>query len=559
MSAKFSVYRKIEDSPEVAIHGRVYTKQHIVDLILDLAGYTADKYLKTLTLLDPGCGTGAFVATAAKRLLATCQGSDTPDEIAGCLLAVEKDAEVAESCRELLAEILRDHGYSKRDASKLANSWVVCGDFLEKTTDRTFDFVVGNPPYVRQEAIPKEAVLRYREIFTCFYDRADLYVAFLEKGLSLLSANGTLGFICPNRFTRNRYGSKIREVISEKFQVRQVIDLPEASPFEPAVMSYPGIYVIGRGKTAEVDHIRLTDANEAECDKAKSILQNKSRQLSANGVSYFRYKQWFSGEQQWSMESPAHLKLLRRLESECVPLGDSASGCRVGIGVASGADSIFLVDKDAEVEPELLMPIATTQDIKSGQVEWSGRYIVNPFKLDDSGQLIDLSKYPLVKKYFDSHKEQLCGRNVAKRNSKGWYRTIDRIYPTLQKQRKLLIPDIKADNLIVYENGKLYPHHNLYFVTSGYWNLFELQTILRSSLAKFFVWMYGVKMRSSFLRFQAQYLRKICIPDRMMVTKEGLNRLAKHRDSPLAEINEVIADAYGLSKSERKLIEYCDS
>ena len=65
---------------------------------------------------------------------------------------------------------------------------------------------------------------------------------------------------------------------------------------------------------------------------------------------------------------------------------------------------------------------------------------------------------------------------------------------------------------IAYDPGGLYPHHNLYFVTSEEWDLRALQAVLRSGIAKLFVEAYAVRIGGSFLRFQAQYLRRIRVP-----------------------------------------------
>ena len=75
-----------------------------------------------------------------------------------------------------------------------------------------------------------------------------------------------------------------------------------------------------------------------------------------------------------------------------------------------------------------------------------------------------------------------------------------------------MIPDIKGDASIVYEEGKLYPHHNLYFITSDEWDVHALQAVMRSGIARLFVSLYCTRMRGGYLRFQAQYLRKIRIP-----------------------------------------------
>lgn len=298
-----------------------------------------------------------------------------------------------------------------------------------------------------------------------------------------------------------------------------------------------------------VDHFRLTEATAEECEYVR-------RRTSNCTVTHHRYEEWFNGEQKWSLESPDHLALLRRMETECVPLDDAASGCRVGIGVATGADKVFIVPKDTDdVERELLMPLVTTRDIASGKVEWQGSCVINPFE-GDTTDLVDLKRFPRAHDYFRRHSGQLKGRNVAKRNPRRWYRTIDRIYPSLRTTPKLLIPDIKADNLIVLEYGKLYPHHNLYYVTSEEWDLRALRSILRSSIGKFFVWMYGVKMRGDFLRFQAQYLRRICIPRLRTVKKRAIVKLLSvDGTTNTDEVDDVVAEVYGLNARDLSLVQ----
>ena len=78
---------------------------------------------------------------------------------------------------------------SADDADTLCKSWLIRDDFLLARIENDFDFVVGNPPYVRQERIPTALLNEYRRRFRTLYDRADLYVPFFDaarigKGLS---------------------------------------------------------------------------------------------------------------------------------------------------------------------------------------------------------------------------------------------------------------------------------------------------------------------------------------------------------------------------------------
>lgn len=86
------------------------------------------------------------------------------------------------------------------------------------------------------------------------------------------------------------------------------------------------------------------------------------------------------------------------------------------------------------------------------------------------------------------------------------------MYPALVTTPKLLIPDIAGSNEVVFDDGRYHPHHNLYFITSARWDLEVLGGLLSSRVALFFVWSYAVKMRGGYLRFQAQYLRRIRVP-----------------------------------------------
>ena len=152
----------------------------------------------------------------------------------------------------------------------------------------------------------------------------------------------------------------------------------------------------------------------------------------------------------------------------------------------------------------------SARDIVSGSVKWTGKGVLNPFA--DDGSLVRLSDYPRLARHLETHGAEIRHRHVAKKNPNSWYRTIDRIYPNLTFRPKLLIPDIKGNANIVLEEGKLYPHHNLYFIVSDEWELRALQAVLLSGIAKLFVSIYSTKMRGGYLRFQAQYLRRIRIP-----------------------------------------------
>lgn len=137
--------------------GAIFTRREVVEFILDLAGYTPDKPLHAQRLLEPSFGRGDFLLVAVERLVASwrAQAPEVPAaSLAGCIRAVELHRASFEETRRKLAALLRRHGIAAADARLLVGAWLVQGDFLLAPLPGDFDYVVGNPPYVRQDLIP---------------------------------------------------------------------------------------------------------------------------------------------------------------------------------------------------------------------------------------------------------------------------------------------------------------------------------------------------------------------------------------------------------------------
>lgn len=532
--------------------GAIYTKREVVDFILDLTGYTTDARLADYRLLEPSFGDGDFLFPAIDRLLESASRDDalTYDALADAIRAVELHRTTFEGTRSLVAERLRKVGLSREDAARLCNAWLYQGDFLLAEFEPAFTHVVGNPPYVRQEAIPDILMAEYRARYKTIYDRADIYVPFIERSLALLGRGGKLSFICADRWMKNKYGKKLRELVSKKYALTTYVDMYGVDAFHAEVSAYPAITVIEK---AEGDKTRVFARPAVDAEFLKSLaadltapkLPKKSKAREIENVT--------AGGEPWVLDSFDELALVRRLEAQFPALEDA--GCKVGIGVATGADKAFIGDFESlDVEASRKLPLVMTRDILEGYVAWRGKGIVNPF--GDDGKLVDLDYFPKLRTYLEERKEQVAGRHVAEKNPRGWYRTIDRIYPALTYREKLLIPDIKGDASIVYEEGNLYPHHNLYYITSDEWDVHALQAVMRSGIARMFVSLYCTRMRGGYLRFQAQYLRKIRIPKWQDVSTDLRQRLADYAETNDRQaLNEIVSELYGLTPAELKLIE----
>lgn len=522
-------------------HGVVLTKSHIVDLILDLAGYRPTGDLGVQKLLEPSCGHGAFLRAAALRLLdsARLHGRRIED-LGGALASFDIDEEHVFRSRAVLIEVLEAANVDRATAEVLTEQWVKHGDFLLAPIHDRFDFVVGNPPYVRIEEFSQRLQAEYRRRFRTIFDRADLYVAFIERSLDLLSDVGVLSFICADRWILNQYGRKLREFIVSRFHVRAYIDLHQASPFDSDVIAYPSVFVIGRERSGCGTQVAsLATGNQEEC---LALLEAIDGNIQAAAVS--EYPQWFVGESPWVLSSPDRLEVLRSLERQ-FPSLEEAGRATVRIGVATGCDAVYVVPADADIEPSRLVPLVMRDDIVQGRINNGRRCVINTS--DERGP-ISLDDYPRLQAYFEANEQAIRHRHVSKQNRANWFKTIDRVYPDLVSKPKLLIPDIAGANEVAFDRGEFYPHHNLYFVTASEWDLEVLGALLSSRMALFFVWSYAVKMRGGYLRFQAQYLRRIRVPSPESISADLQDKLRNaFRSRDFASIDEVACASYGLA------------
>lgn len=526
--------------PDSAVeHGEVFTRPWIVGLILDLVGYTPDRDLADVHAVEPACGHGAFLGPMVARLSVSLREHERSlSDAAEAIRAFDLLPSHVDAARRLVVDVLVDDDWDRDEASALADKWIHQGDYLLRgREDNTADLVVGNPPYIRLEDVPEERSAAYRKACVTMGGRADIYVGFIEVGLRALRPGGVLGFIVADRWMRNSYGKRLREFVAENYSVDVTIQMHDVDAFNEQVSAYPVVSVFRRGPQGSAI---VADTSKAfGSAQAKALVEwtrEPRAKAIANGVwEIDRLPHWFRGADLWPAGSPIALSMIELLNDEYQPLEDPATATRVGIGIATGADGVY-VTKDAEcVEPERLLRLSMAANTNSGELVWSGNYLVNPW--GDDGKPVRLEDWPRFAAYMESRRRYAENRNIAAKNPGTWWRTIDNVRIGLIDQPKLLFPDMRMTSRPVYDPGGLYPHHNLYYVTSDGWDMRVLGGLLFSKIAEQTVSAYCVKMRGGTLRFQAQYLRRVRVPrpgDIDAVTESALADAFDRRDPDAA-------------------------
>lgn len=530
-------------------NGAIYTKPWVVELILNLAGYIPEANLVDLFTIEPAAGNGAFLVPLVKRLVTSCiRQNRSISDIATSLLAYELDEDSTTTARAAITKSLTEQGIDLENAVRLADKWIHTGNYLlDAPVLPHADFVIGNPPYIRLEDMNDTTEKFYRAIYQTMRGRSDIYVAFFEAALHKLKSNGVCAFICADRWMFNQYGSELRKLISRGFSVEVVLEMHNVDAFAREVNAYPAITVIRHATQgpAVIGSLEASGKVIKERDIAAHLdatrLGNSHLSIPSN-LKATRVETWFDGTDPWPCVTTPQLALLRRLEEQFDPLESAETGTKVGIGVATGLDEVFITTNFEIVESSRLLPLAMAADTVKGKLLWSGHYLIDPWTPDD---LVNLEGFPRLKEYLTIHEERIKKRHVAQKNLQRWYRTIDRVNHKLVNKHKLYIPDIQNRINPVLDNGQTYPHHNLYFVQSEYWDLEVLGGILISDVAQFFIECYCVRMRGGYFRFQAQYLRRIHVPapqDISAFQKASLIEAFRNRD--VTQATRIALDIY---------------
>lgn len=536
-------------------YGEVFTRRWVVEVLLDLSGYSADRDLGSLRLVEPSCGSGAFLGPAVERLIASAQTHQRGFESLGpAIRAYDLQPEHVETSRRLCRDLLVEAGADAATADSLASEWVDGADFLLAGSDgETADVVIGNPPYIRYDDLTDELASAYRNTWPTMRGRGDIYVGFIERSLRMLKPFGRVGFICADRWMRNQYGATLREMVARDYAVEHIWTMHDVDAFEALVSAYPAITVLSnRAQGSAVVADTTSDFGAASAFAlAKAIEDESLGEFTDVGVKAHRLPHWFSGEEMWPTGSPARLALIEHLNDRFGPLHDPVAGTKVSIGIATGADNVYVTKDPTVVEEDRILPLAMRRDLMSGTFDWKGNYLVNPWARD--GSLVPLADYPRMAAYLSGHPD-LKKRFVARKNPTSWHRTIDKVNASLINKPKLLIQDMKTTIHPVLETGGHYPHHNLYYVISDSWDMEVLGGILLSRIAQAFIEAYCVRMRGGTLRFQAQYLKRIRVPDPLAIDpqiRELLISAFRARDVDAA--TSAAAAAYEIDLKEYEL------
>lgn len=387
--------------------GQVFTPAWIVTEILDRIGYNStdiiDKYI-----FEPACGDGAFLVEIVERYISICislhiSENEIIDRLERYVFAVEIDKTQHQEAIEKLNKIVS----SKLNIQNPLHWKIYNQDFFDFYQNYLgfFDFIVGNPPYIRIHNLKNETRAFLKSNFVFAKGAIDLYLSFFEAGLNLLNKNGKLGFITPNSFLRNSSYSHFRNYLLELQNLAQLIDFKSLKIFK-GFSTYTAITIFDNSN--KQDYFEYGELINGKIELVNSLKFND-----------------LEGEN-WSFTNKKNETFLSELNKSKsffvknyfdVQYGFATLRDKIFIGKIANCDDELVYFNGHKMEKKLLKKVAKGSKFK-GEIDDDDRIIFPYKKVNNRYVVINESdmqtKFPFAYAYFLYNKEELEKRDRDK-------------------------------------------------------------------------------------------------------------------------------------------------
>ncbi len=339
-----------------------------------------------------------------------------------------------------------------------------------------YDYVVGNPPYVRVQMIDTNQKRHYESVYETAKGLYDLYCLFVEKGINLLAKNGRFGYITSNKFMARGYGESLRGFIADNSRIDQIIDFGDSGVFQD-VTNYPCILILTKEKNVSDNLIKCVRVagptvtppsggapEDAQSNTTLAEIEDKIRsaRISTKEYDIFEYDQSALTPSRWELmpseEKNVMEKMLKRTNTK---LGDTIE--EIGVGIQTSADKVFVIGRELKerlgLEDEVTKKFLYGKNVKKWQILWEDHFVIYPYQNRDGvADLIsedDLRRnFPKTHKYLAKYKSKLLKRWGIK----VWYElSTKRSYSWFRQPKILIAGTSHGSNFAFDSDGFFYP------------------------------------------------------------------------------------------------------
>lgn len=419
---------------------QLQTKKRLLD---QLQQYR--KWLLEITILDPACGSGAFLNAALQFLMAEHKRLDEMEtKVTGSSIEFQSvensilennlygvdinEESVGIAQLALWLRTAKPHRKlnSLNQNIKCGNSLIsdpaIAGDkafdwqkeFPKVFEKGGFDVVIGNPPYVRVQQLDYGTIDFLKANYKTALKRIDMSLCFIEKSKQLIKNNGIASFITSNQFLTTEYGQAMRKFLLEDYFLTRCVDFGDLKIFEDA-LTYVSIFSFTNKPQHSFEYCRVKDMKEAESGQYDNFQKIEISELSDNN---------------WNLQNFSMNKIFSRVFQNDKTIEEFGNAW---YGIVTGADSVFIFEKEdynnSSIEKDLFLPLLRAQSCGRYYCEKAEKYVLYPYRYED-GDTILLSQdelesnYPNGWKYLLEHRKELEGRKDSRSTFEGredWY------------------------------------------------------------------------------------------------------------------------------------------
>lgn len=447
--------------------GQVFTPDWIVKLILDRSEYSGNKILDKY-IFEPGCGSGNFLLQIVERFIETAKQSGIDNnkikkKIKKYIYGIEIDESAYKECLNRLDNLAKS--YNLQNIKWNIQNKDILG--IEISELPSFDFVVGNPPYVSMPNLDKNKLTEIRSRFYfCKKGYINLFQVFFEIGiLSLNKKSGKLGFITPNNFIHSFSCGNLRKYLVDHKLIKDIINFKENAVFDDASTSTAITILDTKHNSTIFDYYEYIDKKLTLINKIDLTSQDLKK---------------------WNFTDNKNLEFLNNIKNSKYKISDFAV---VRYGFKTSMDRAYIIEDNtpfsfSDKEQGILHPVVKGSRYKGNKITDK---IIYPYFLKDK-KWIPIPEEYLKKKYPKTYKYLLNNKDAFKKRSlsksvKFWYEYASSQGIQTNHNEKLVIGQIFKNEINVFKVSKetmVYSGICLFIKENSKYNLDDFIKVIKS-------------------------------------------------------------------------------
>jgi hypothetical protein len=459
---------------------------------------------------------------------------------------------VSDDIVEICPSINDDDNVNQLDELSIFN-WEEDGFKNIFNTKGGFDFIIGNPPYVEAKHMTQDIPIMYDYLKLKYISarkgKMDLLIPFIEKGISLLNANGRIGVIIQNRFFKSEYGVGLREYISSNKILSEIVTFDINDIFKNRI-TYISSMILDKKNSKNIYYTTLKNDMFSLPSALQSLPSSKDEKSQ-----FFSAKISLIKKDPWIFESPELLSMTDSLKKYNIPFG-AFGKMRVGIqvllvkayhikvvsidknnGLIKGKSGL---DNDIEIEIDACRSLVPNERFYSFRKDVDDTYAIFPYDVKDGEKypiLFDdfCLRYPLagnyLKKYRQAINENIKDTQYPRNDSQRWH-LYTRESHLEENYSKILIPMTANDVYASVTMSKFYycDNSNVNYADipeKTKENLYAVAAIFNSTIFSILARSIANKQQNGYFKLNKQYIEPVLFPgDIFKNNKELVNKLA---------------------------------